>query len=201
MRILGFLAIAFALSAPGVGIAAAQNSTAEPDNLSKDNYGFGSAGVLAFSSDAAVTIQHSSQDVTTIQLAPAADYFIIDGLSLGGFISFDYSKSGAGDGSRFGIGPRIGYNLKLSDNLSLWPKAGFAYAHSSSTVSTDVGNGATVARNRSGDAIAMNLFVPLMIHPAAHFFAGFGPFLDVDLSGDDRVTVFGAKLTLGGWIN
>jgi hypothetical protein len=39
-----------------------------------------------------------------------------------------------------------------------------------------------------------------MLHPAPHFFAGFGPFLDVDLSGDNRATTWGARLTLGGWI-
>jgi hypothetical protein len=33
-----------------------------------------------------------------------------------------------------------------------------------------------------------------------HFFAGFGPFLDTDLSGDARATAFGGKLTLGGWL-
>lgn len=40
-----------------------------------------------------------------------------------------------------------------------------------------------------------------MLQPARHFFAGFGPFLDVDLSGDNRVTMLGAKLTLGGWLD
>jgi hypothetical protein len=39
-----------------------------------------------------------------------------------------------------------------------------------------------------------------MFHPVQHFFAGFGPFLDTDLSGDARATVFGGKLTLGGWL-
>jgi hypothetical protein len=179
------------------GSAAAQSGSTENENEN----GFGRASVLAFSSDSALTIQHSSQDVTTIQLAPSADYFIIDNLSIGGFVSFDYSKSGAGDGTRIGIGPRVGYNLKLSDMLSIWPKAGFAYAYSSATVSQQVSDGATLERNSSGSAIAMNMFVPIMVHPAPHFFGGFGPFLDVDLSGDDRVTMFGAKLTLGGWID
>jgi hypothetical protein len=197
MRNLGFLALAFGSLMLTAGSAAAQGG---PSSDNQQDNGFGRASVLAFSSDSALTIQHSSQDVTTIQLAPSADYFIIDNLSLGGFISFDYSKSGAGDGSRIGVGPRVGYNIKLSDMLSIWPKAGFAFAHSSATVSAQAG-GVEVSETRSGNALAMNLFAPLMVHPAPHFFGGFGPFLDVDLSGDDRVTMFGAKLTLGGWIN
>ncbi|MET0387851.1 MAG: hypothetical protein ABW321_17900, partial [Polyangiales bacterium] len=80
--------------------ASAQEGGKEPP------WGFGHSKELAISSDAAITIQHSSDDVTTIQLAPSADYFIIDGLSIGGFVSFDYSKSGSSDGTRFGIGPR-----------------------------------------------------------------------------------------------
>jgi hypothetical protein len=195
MKNFGFFALAFGSFVTMASSAAAQNIDAEDENH------FGRKSVLAFSSDSALTIQHSSQDVTTIQLAPSADYFVIDNLSVGGFISFDYSKSGAGDGTRIGIGPRVGYNIKLSEMLSIWPKVGFAYAYSSSTVSERVTDGATLERNTSGSAIAMNVFVPIMVHPAPHFFAGFGPFLDVDLSGDDRVTMFGAKLTLGGWID
>ncbi|MET0386479.1 MAG: hypothetical protein ABW321_10995, partial [Polyangiales bacterium] len=139
--------------------------------------------------------------VTTIQLAPSADYFIIDGLSIGGFVSFDYSKSGSSDGTRFGIGPRVGYNFGLSDTFSVWPKAGFAYAHSSTSTSVDLGESMTSETSSTNDAIALNLFVPLVVHPARHFFAGFGPFLDTDLSGANRVTVFGLKLTMGGWLD
>jgi hypothetical protein len=36
---------------------------------------------------------------------------------------------------------------------------------------------------------------------APHFFAGFGPFLDADLTGDNKATVIGGKLTLGGWLD
>jgi hypothetical protein len=198
MRNLGFLALALGSLVFTAGPAAAQSGPTLSEQA-QDN-GFGRKSVWAFSSDSALTIQHSSQDVTTIQLAPSVDYFVLDNFSVGGFVSFAYSSSGAGDGTRIGIGPRVGYNFKLSDTLSVWPKAGFAYAYSSSTVSQRIDDDTTREVSTSGSALAMNLFVPVMIHPAPHFFGGFGPFLDVDLSGDERVTVFGAKLTLGGWI-
>jgi hypothetical protein len=39
-----------------------------------------------------------------------------------------------------------------------------------------------------------------MVHPAEPFFMGFGPALDVDLSGDNRATIIAGRLTIGGWI-
>jgi hypothetical protein len=156
---------------------------------------FGEAGVIAISSDAAFSIRdtHISGGPTAFNfvLEPAADFFVIRGLSVGGFIGIDYAKSGDSHSTRFGIGPRVGYNVGLSDLLSLWPRVGFSYAH------TSISGGGV----GSGNAMALNFFVPLMLHPAEHFFAGFGPFLDVDTIGDNKATSFGAKLTLGGWVD
>jgi hypothetical protein len=174
------------------------------ENYGRDTGGgpahnFSNEGNIAISSDAALSIAHRTGDVTTITLAPALDYFVIPNLSIGGFISFDYTKSGDADATRFGIGPRVGYNIVVGDLISVWPKAGFAFTHSSASVSRETGN-TTVDVTTSGNALALNLFVPIMFHPVQHFFAGFGPFLDADLSGDNKITVFGLKLTLGGWV-
>ena len=160
---------------------------------------FGWKGQLALLSDNTLDIRHSSDDVTTIQFAPAADYFLIDGLSVGGFIGFSYAKAGDSDGTRFSIGPRVGYNLALTNLMSLWPKIGLAYAHSSAGYSVRTGD-VTVDTRESNDSIALNLFVPLMFHPATHFFLGLGPYLDTDLSGENRVTAYGIRLTVGGWL-
>jgi hypothetical protein len=107
--------------------------------------------------------------------------------------------------NRFSIGPRLGYNLGLSDFVSIWPKIGISYARTSTTTSTlvpDAGQTSTttVKRTTTGSGVALNLFAPLLFHPAEHFFAGLGPFLDTDLSGDNRTTVWGLKLTIGGWL-
>lgn len=154
---------------------------------------FGQAGQVAISSDASLDIRETmikdGPNAFRIVLAPAADFFVVTGLSLGGFVSLDYTKSGDSHATRFGIGPRVGYNVPFSDLLSLWPRVGFSYAHTSAS-----GGG-------SGDALALNFFVPLMLHPVEHFFAGFGPFLDVDTIGDTKATVIGGRLTLGGWLD
>jgi hypothetical protein len=168
---------------------------------------FGEAGEVAISSDAALSIRDThikgGPTAFNVLLEPAADFFVVRGLSVGGFVGLDYSKSGDSHATRFGIGPRVGYNVGLSDLLSLWPRVGFSYAHTSISGSASIAAGGTSIQRSSGsgDALALNLFVPLMLHPAEHFFAGFGPFLDLDTIGDNKATSFGAKLTLGGWLD
>jgi hypothetical protein len=166
---------------------------------------FGEGRQLAISSDAALVVDHTSiggasGGTTSIELAPAADYFALRGVSVGGFVGLKYTKAGSEHAMRFSAGPRIGYNWMLSDLLSLWPKAGFSYATTSGKIALPVSQTTNVQRAGGGGSIALNFFVPLMFHPATHFFAGFGPFLDVDIVGDAKATVVGGKLTIGGWL-
>ena len=165
---------------------------------------FGAPKQIAVSSDAALVVSSASTSgvtgsTTTVQLHPALDYFVVQNISVGGFLGVDYSKTGDSHATRFGLGPRVGYNIGVSDLVSVWPKIGFSYSSTSTstTISTPVGpqTGSVAA-----SSLALNLYVPIMFHPAKHFFGGFGPFLDTDLSGDVKQTVFGAKLTVGGWL-
>ena len=191
-----FLAVAIALPLLSARSSSAQSVTANTRATGPAEM-FGGERQIAISSDASLTIQRrsisgSDGGTTSIQLAPAADYFVIPNLSVGGFIGFDYVHSGDSDSSRFSIGPRVGYNLAFSDLISIWPKGGFSFAYTSDSQSG--------SESTTNSAFALNLFVPVMFHPVQHFFAGFGPFLDTDLSGDSKATAFGGKLTLGGWI-
>jgi hypothetical protein len=165
------------------------------DLVVKDDLaGFGKPRQWVFSTDAGLSISRttvSNSDnaaITTLVLQPAADYFIIDNLSVGGAVGLTYQKVGHNSGTKFTIGPRVGYNFELSKLLSVWPKLGFSYSHTNQ----EAGDQA--------NALALNLFAPVLLHPAPHFFAGLGPFLDADLSGDTRATTWGIKLTIGGWI-
>jgi len=166
---------------------------------------FGDKAQLTISSDAGLSIATTSvSDVdgstTTITLRPAIDYFVANNLSLGGFLGLDYVKAAGSHATTFAIGPRVGYNLTFSDRFSLWPKLGFSY--SSTDVSTDVPTGpnTTTSTGASGSHIALNVYVPVLFHPVQHFFIGFGPALDTDLSGDARVTTIAGRLTIGGWL-
>jgi hypothetical protein len=156
--------------------------------------GFGEKGQWTFSIDNAIQFSRRTQTgspaVTNLTFLPATDYFVIKNLSIGGFIGDTYTKAGDTHANTFTIGPRIGYNIPFSHLFSLWPKIGVSYAHT---------------KNRDGDTVknnaaALNVYVPVMLHPAEHFFFGFGPFVDTDLNGNHKATTWGFKLTLGGWI-
>jgi hypothetical protein len=179
-------------------------STALAQDPSQDTgagpaHAFGTAKQMAVSSDASLVVQHATHDVTTLSLAPAADYFVINNLSVGGSLILEYQSAGDSSATRFGIGPRVGYNFAWTDMLGVWPKLGFSYTHSNHSLSLDAGLNEMVTNSRSGNAFTLNLFVPIMFHPVPHFFVGFGPFLDTDLSGSDKITTYGLKLTIGGW--
>jgi len=169
-----------------------------------DAAGFGAKRQWAFSTDAALTFERKTQDdtdaVTTLSVLPAADYFVIKNLSVGGVIGVRYQKQGDAKSTSFQLGPRIGYNIELSPLLSLWPKLGFAYSHNKTENEVTLPGGQTLTNDTTNNAIAMNVFVPVMLHPAPHFFAGFGPFVDTDLNGDNRATTWGFRLTIGGWL-
>lgn len=179
--------------------ATAETSKAGPSQR------FGQKGQIAILSDAALTVQNSSTSgvtgsTITVSLHPALDYFVATNFSIGGFIGVDYSKTGDNHATRFGIGPRIGYDIGLSDLISVWPKIGFSYSNTSTTLAVPSGVSTTTGTTTSESSFALNLFVPLMFHPVPHFFVGFGPFLDTDLSGEKKTTVWGGKLTIGGYL-
>jgi len=148
--------------------------------------------------------------VTRFGLAPTLDYFVIDNLSLGAQLLFGIATvsppSGQGNQSTtlttFGIAPQIGYDIRLGDSFSFWPKAFFAYA----TTSTS-NNGPT------GAVASVGLFAPLLYHPVRHFYIGIGPDLSTQLGNsssqsngntttttyDDKATAFGLMATFGGY--
>ncbi len=180
------------------------NSLTESTREGSPSGRFGAKGALAISSDAALSISHTSisgadASVTTLQLAPSLDYFVAPQLSVGGSVFATYSSLETGHSTNLGIGPRVGYNFPLSDLVSVWPKIGFSVSHTNESRDVAIAGATTVSQSTSNTAVALNLFAPLMFHPAQHFFAGFGPYLDADLSGDTKATTVGGKLTLGGW--
>jgi hypothetical protein len=158
---------------------------------------FGATHQLAISSDAGLSISNTSQSgghgsTTTINLAPAVDYFVMDHFSVGGFLRFDWTHVPDGHSTVFGIGPRVGYDIPFSSIFSVWPKLGLSFA----TTSQSQNGGSSETSNN----LALNIFVPVMLHPAEHFFLGFGPAFDVDLTGKVKSTTIAGRLTIGGYL-
>jgi hypothetical protein len=166
---------------------------------------FGQKGQLAIMGEGGAMFTHTSVSgrngsTTTVLIRPAIDYFIIDHLSLGAFTGVEYSSATSSSTTTYGIGPRVGFDIPFSERFSLWPKAGLSF--NSTTIKLDpitVGGIRTPASSASNTALDLNLFVPIMFH-SNHYFAGFGPSLDTDLSGSPKATTFAARLILGGWL-
>ena len=161
---------------------------------------FGEKGQKAVSSDAGLSISNTSisgvdGSTTSLILRPAVDWFFTDSISLGGFVGVEYNSAPGGSSTVISLGPRLGYNLPLSERLSLWPKLGFSLASTSFDDDAVVGD-----EDESNTSVQLNLFAPLMFHPVQHFFLGLGPALDQDLSGDNKATTIAVRLTLGGWL-
>lgn len=202
--------------AEGGGEAKAGGEAAvSTDNLPASKGAFGKSGQIAISSDFSLGFQSisikppegDSGSATRINFAPALDYFVADSISIGGQIEFTSTKVKDGpETTEIAVGPRVGYNLGLTDKISLWPKVGFQYA-----MVTDKSTNATggTAENK-GTKMTLGVMAPVLFHPAEHFFIGLGPVFSMDLSskvkpdgGDEadgnKNTVIGLDSVVGGW--
>jgi hypothetical protein len=172
--------------------------------------GFGDSGQLAISSDMQLSFigetvspaQGSGSSGSQIVLAPAADFFVIPNLSVGGQLFFEFISPAAPNSSTtvgWGVGPRVGYDLAFAENFSVWPRAYFLFE----ALSTSSGAGASSVGT-------LGLFAPVLWHPIPHFFIGLGPFAQTDLlskvappggssTTGSKTTEYGVLSTIGGW--
>jgi hypothetical protein len=117
-------------------------------------------------------------------LQPGLDYFIGNGISVGGVVGFGYT-SGSPATTTVNLGARAGFNQGLSEHVSFWPTIGIdgSYIHSSGSSST----------------AALEVFAPFLYHVAPHFFLGAGPFLSYLVKGGPD-TEYGLDFVIGGWL-
>jgi opacity protein-like surface antigen len=166
---------------------------------------FGNKGQIAISSEVGATFERTTVSgtdgsTTSFTLRPGVDYFLMKGLSLGVFGGVHHESVPAGSTTTFAVGPRVGYDFAFSDYFSLWPRAGVSFNSTKVEVDgVEVGGVETPSASTTNDAVAINLFAPLLFH-THRFFAGVGPALDTDLSGDAKATTFAVRVTLGGWV-
>lgn len=158
--------------------------------------GFGKAGQTVLGGDLRFSVERtnaSGSGSTSFEVQPAADFFVVNNLSLGGALGFGWA-GGDGDNAPsdtwLRISPRIGFNVALSDSLSLWPQFNLAFESHWYGPRDD---------NRTAFGLGLNL--PFAIHLARHFFVGIGPFVQTDLavSGGNEATSFGFRTGIWGW--
>ncbi len=174
---------------------------------------FGKAGVINVASDLSLSLQSTSfsapsggtapSSVTTYSIGPAADYFVIDNLSVGAQVLFQRTNIEDTKIDTFEIMPRVGYHIPfVPGRFGLWPRVEFGYA--ASTIKADI---AGVSSDETTKNIKLGVFVPLLIHPVEHFHIGIGPYLDTDLTskteGADGIkeTTIGIRTEIAGWWN
>ncbi len=177
---------------------------------------FGNKGQLAISGDTNLSFTGTSLSDNggssfTFLIQPSVDYFVIDNLSLGGFVAYEHtsvSPGGTGNSTNvdtFGIGPRVGYDFRIGNSFSFWPKAMIEYATTSSS---------TGGQSNGDNSWEVGVFAPFLLHPAEHFFLGLGPIVTTQLSNSasasqngqtvstdaPKATTYGIAFTLGGWV-
>jgi hypothetical protein len=117
-------------------------------------------------------------------LQPGLDYFIGNGISVGGVVGFGYT-SGSPATTTFNLGARAGFNQGLNEHVSFWPTIGI--------------DGSYIHNTGSSSTAALEVFAPFLYHVAPHFFLGAGPFLSYLVKGGPD-TEYGLDFVIGGWL-
>jgi hypothetical protein len=173
-----------AMSAPGNGAG----STSAPTPATS----FGVSGELVLTvqshSDGNATSSFSlvkqASGNTSVTVQPALDYFIINGVSVGGVVGYNYS-GGSTPVTTIDVGARAGFNQGISEHFGLWPTLGVDVAHQT------VNKASTTTEH-------LEVYAPFLCHLVPHFLLGVGPFLGYQLDGKD--TEYGLDFVIGGWL-
>ena len=106
------------------------------------------------------------------------------------------------DVGRVGGAVRAGVDVPLGASVSIYPRLSLGYGVES--FSYAFAGVVTAGHDEYG---YVDLYLPLLVHPARHFFVGLGPEVSTDLSRtytpgnvSDQSTSVGAGLIVGGWL-
>ena len=123
----------------------------------------------------------------------ALDYFVTDGLSVGGSFVF-LTRSGVSEIendptqqdqptlSTLVVNPRVGYAYAFDETFGIWPRLGFIYERDWSKSES---NGTqSVSRKTSVQYMTIGLDVPFFISPMKHFAILIGPYFDLGVAGN-----------------
>ncbi|HEY2518108.1 MAG TPA: outer membrane beta-barrel protein [Polyangiaceae bacterium] len=171
--------VAAGLVLSSASAAFAQEAPA-PQAAAPEKPAFGDAGQIALSINQGLVSTAAGQVTGT---GIGASYFVIPHLSLGlelgvGWVQNMYPESGtptsnSTDDFFLRAGPRLGYDIPLSDKVSLWPQVGVDYRH------FDAGD-SSGGPGSSYNTLGFVAVAPLVIHPLPGFFVGAGPSFNAD---------------------
>ena len=177
------------LAPPTAATSAPSGGTASPA-APASNFGVAGAWVVSVQSLNAGSAtpsffftKHASGG-STLFIQPGLDYFIGNGISVGGVVGFGYT-SGSPATTTVNLGARAGFNQGLNEHVSFWPTIGIdgSYLHVTGSTTT----------------AQLEVFAPFLYHVAPHFFLGAGPFLSYYVKGGPD-TQYGLDFVIGGWL-
>ena len=172
---------------------------------------FGKQGSVSLGAERLFGLSHASDggaSITTISLIGSSgnelsvapygvprigfDYFVLDGLSLGLGAEFaNISPENASSVTILGLNPRVGYAVRASDVLSLWPRAGISYVHLST---------GDPAPADSRYLLAATIELQVVVTPVRHFGFLIGPTVDIGVAATgSKLTQYGLQAGLIGW--
>ena len=105
-------------------------------------------------------------------------------------------------------GVRFGFNVPLIEWLSWYPRLTLSLGsdHAETKTIATVNGIPTAPSSQSSVGPGLNLYAPLLVHPAAHFVVGFGPRLRHDFAvtrggpnDGSQSTLFGGEFAVGGY--
>jgi hypothetical protein len=203
------------------GAPRAATEEAQQASSSAAPHRFGDRGVMVLDSEFGASAYFTGYEGTSSSAQGGAfelsgDYFVTDRVSIGAAPFFSYSKvvgvdatNGAAvttETNNKGLEARLGVDVPLGRGLSLYTRLGLVLSSESlnETSATAPGDNYTTAVG------AVHVYAPLLVHPAAHLFAGFGPFVYWQFSDNvtfadgnstqNRAFQVGASLVVGGWL-
>ena len=157
------------------------------------------------------TYQGTDSSAIALSFSPGVDVFVGYRIALGASLDITHS-SGCGvdamshvpvtyENIGFGIGPRVAYDIPIASSLSLYPRGRISFGYRKHDLSSGSNH------NTYGEAtINVGLYVPLLVHVAAHAFVGLGPFVSYDVlhldefGRQNRAVSGGASWIVGGWL-
>jgi hypothetical protein len=180
---------------------------------------FGDAHQLVLTGELGTTLSGSTYtgrggSSWNVSVQPSMEYFVANhvalgfGMTLGGGGASSQNVDGvayATSDTQTAFAPHLGIELPLGRNASLFPRAWIGFEHDQNELRE---NG--LDSKWSTDIVWVGIHAPLVFHVARHFFVGFGPYVDRDLtrsvtSGSGAGvpipgTRAGASLLVGGWL-
>jgi hypothetical protein len=157
--------------------------------------------------DGQFTQNSDTVTATTFWLAPSADIFIINHLSVGGMVEIAYTSNSASEpqsnsrsasvsvpsNTSFAIMPRVGYMLPLSDRWAIWPRVSLGYV-SNAIGSVPVGMGTSSVGGSSIYGLGLDFDVGVLFRVSESFFLRLAPEVGgIPAGGNSTLTVQGGK--------